>query len=202
MSLVKKHMQKEPNAHYPQHYLVPGDIGRMEEIKRVIKMIFPVNYSESFHANLFAENVMTYMMYDEKEKEYVGILSIRLFPLNSDYKPSPYDGMCEEVCANCISSNPDIEMIKKNYGYISFVGLLEKCRGKGLGKIMIEKAENICRLYGLSYISLHVQISNLNAINFYSRLNFKMIKYIKNYYYNIYPKDAFLLRKCLCSRPA
>lgn len=49
----------------------------------------------------------------------------------------------------------------------------------------------------ISYINLHVQITNKAALNFYLRHGFEQVKIVENYYTDIEPKDAYYLRKQL-----
>jgi ribosomal protein S18 acetylase RimI-like enzyme len=60
-----------------------------------------------------------------------------------------------------------------NYGFIYDIFVEEKSRGKGIGKLLLEKAEDYCRKKGYSRIALMVSTENDSAIRLYSRIGFK-----------------------------
>ena len=91
-------------------------------------------------------------------------------------------------------------LIGKLYGYIIFevnshnihimsLAIDSKYRKKGLGSDLIKFVKN---KYPNHSVTLNVLISNTNAINFYIKNNFKIAKYIKNYYTST-NEDAFLM---------
>jgi len=64
-------------------------------------------------------------------------------------------------------------MTGENYGFVYDIFVEEKSRGKGIGKILMEKAESYCRKNGYSRISLMVSTYNEPAIRLYTRMGFK-----------------------------
>jgi ribosomal protein S18 acetylase RimI-like enzyme len=68
------------------------------------------------------------------------------------------------------NSNP---MIGLTIGFIYDIFVEEKFRGKGIGKLLIEKAEDYCRKKGYSRIALGVSTTNDSAIRLYNRTGFK-----------------------------
>jgi len=64
-------------------------------------------------------------------------------------------------------------MTGENHGFIYDIFVEEKSRGKGIGKILMEKAESYCREKGYSRISLMVSTYNEPAIRLYTRMGFK-----------------------------
>lgn len=60
-----------------------------------------------------------------------------------------------------------------SFGFIYDIFVEEKSRGKGIGKLLLEKAENCCRKKGYSRIALMVSTANDSAIRLYSRTGFK-----------------------------
>jgi ribosomal protein S18 acetylase RimI-like enzyme len=59
------------------------------------------------------------------------------------------------------------------YGFIYDIFVEEKSRRKGIGKILLEKAESYCREKGYSKIALMVATINDPATKLYCRLGFK-----------------------------
>nr|CDJ86998.1 GCN5-related N-acetyltransferase domain containing protein [Haemonchus contortus] len=81
--------------------------------------------------------------------------------------------------------------------YIMSLGVhpLYRCRGIGaeLVNFAISKAISHC----VSVIRLHVQISNFNAIDFYSKRGFSIVETAHNYYHRCTPADAHVMHKLL-----
>lgn len=59
------------------------------------------------------------------------------------------------------------------FGYVYDVFVEEEFRGKGVGKLLLEKAEDYCRRKGHSRIALSVSATNDSAIKLYSRIGYK-----------------------------
>jgi ribosomal protein S18 acetylase RimI-like enzyme len=60
-----------------------------------------------------------------------------------------------------------------SYGFVYDIFVEEKSRGKGIGKMLMEKAESYCREKGFSRIALSVSAANDSAMRLYSRMGFK-----------------------------
>ena len=59
------------------------------------------------------------------------------------------------------------------HGYVYDVFVKEEFRGRGIGKMLLEKAESYCRKRGYSRILLMVSVSNQAAISLYDNIGFK-----------------------------
>jgi ribosomal protein S18 acetylase RimI-like enzyme len=57
--------------------------------------------------------------------------------------------------------------------YIYDIFVEEKFRGKGIGKLLLEKAEDYCRSKGFSRIALSVTANNDSAIKLYRRTGYR-----------------------------
>jgi ribosomal protein S18 acetylase RimI-like enzyme len=68
------------------------------------------------------------------------------------------------------NSNP---MIGLTIGFIYDIYVEEKFRGKGIGKLLMDKAEGYCRKRGYSRIALGVSTANDSAVRLYNRTGFK-----------------------------
>ena len=64
-------------------------------------------------------------------------------------------------------------MTEKKEGFIYDIFVKREFRGKGIGKILLEKAQSYCREKGYSRILLMVSVNNANAIGLYSKMGFK-----------------------------
>jgi len=60
-------------------------------------------------------------------------------------------------------------------GLITDLFLREKFRGRGTGRLMIERVEAHCRANGISTVELQVEIENTSAQSFYNKLGFSRL---------------------------
>ena len=98
--------------------------------------------------------------------------------------------ICEidDEIAGFITSNFRVTheaMIYKKKGYIAETVVSEKHRGKGIGKLLFEKAQEWFIEEDADHIELQVSIKNDNALNFWEKQGFSgmtwhMIKYLKS----------------------
>ena len=65
--------------------------------------------------------------------------------------------------------------------------VLDKYQNQGIGKLLFDEVEKI----SIGMLSLEVRVSNINAINFYSKRGFKKAFVRKGYYSN--GEDAILM---------
>ncbi|KAI5161992.1 N-alpha-acetyltransferase 50 [Nematocida ausubeli] len=180
-----ENLQNEP-------YIVPADPDKMDEIKAIILQIFPVVYNHDFYAKLFSKNTFLQLLCNSATHEIVGLFALRLSNSNTiDLSGSPHAAIPNCECSGMNKFEED------KFMYVILIGIIEKYQGHGYGKMLLKEIDSISVAYGIPHIFLHVQTSNLRAIEFYYKSGFKLAKLITNYYTNVYPKDAFLLRKCL-----
>lgn len=79
--------------------------------------------------------------------------------------------------------------------YIMTITVLEEYKRYGIGTQLLQELINIHReIKEIDFIYLHVQINNDLALSFYTKSKFENVKTIHNYYTDIEPKDAFLLK--------
>ncbi|TBU12512.1 putative N-acetyltransferase [Hamiltosporidium tvaerminnensis] len=80
--------------------------------------------------------------------------------------------------------------------YIMTFGIVNTFRRKGIGKICLEKLEKkLLNEFGIPIFRLHVQTSNSEALSFYKKNGYEVIKIEESYYRNILPKSAYFLEK-------
>jgi ribosomal protein S18 acetylase RimI-like enzyme len=58
--------------------------------------------------------------------------------------------------------------------WVNYLGVDPACRRKGLGRQMMDAVEKKVRPLGCPKINLQVRKDNLNAVNFYERIGYKM----------------------------
>ncbi|KAH9385232.1 N-alpha-acetyltransferase 50 [Nematocida major] len=176
-------------------YIIPGDPDRVEEIKAITQRIFPVSYQNDFYQKLFSKNTFVQLLCRSENNEIIGLFAARISdPHTMDIKNDLQQGGSK---CQCQEEDP---LLENRILYVILLGVSQEFRGAGHGKMLIREIESIAVAYGIKHVVLHVQTSNLPAIEFYYKLGFKLVKLITNYYKNVYPKDAFLLQKCLYSQ--
>jgi ribosomal protein S18 acetylase RimI-like enzyme len=77
------------------------------------------------------------------------------------------------------------------------ISVLDEYRRYGIGSLLLNEMIRIHRdVKEISYVNLHVQISNEVALRFYDKNKFERVKLIENYYtgVEVFPKDAYYLK--------
>lgn len=83
--------------------------------------------------------------------------------------------------------------------YIMTLAVLAAYRGRSVGTQLLRSVLKYCRsMHQLKEVRLHVQVSNVDAIRFYtSKFGFTQGELVENYYKRINPPHCFLLFKIL-----
>jgi dTDP-4-amino-4,6-dideoxy-D-galactose acyltransferase len=66
---------------------------------------------------------------------------------------------------------------KNNSGEIVLIGIRKDCRGEGFGLSLVEKAIKWFITQSINHVSVRTQLKNLNAMNFYVKLGFRIEGY-------------------------
>ncbi|WP_297669288.1 ribosomal protein S18-alanine N-acetyltransferase [Thomasclavelia sp.] len=77
---------------------------------------------------------------------------------------------------------------------ITTIGIRKMYQGKGYGKLLMDKCEEITKMQEYPNINLEVRVSNEKAINLYKKCGFKIVATRKNYYQDNH-EDAYLMIK-------
>jgi len=122
-----------------------------------------------------------------REEDLEGIEKIEKssFPKTSIWK--------KDLLSKKRSNFPDFfiiaEINKKIVGYIfgtpgeiESIAVAKKWRRKKIGTALLKKLITSFKKRGVKKITLHVRESNLSAISFYLKNNFKIVKKVENYY--------------------
>ncbi len=72
--------------------------------------------------------------------------------------------------------------VKEKWSYISDIYILPEYRRKGIGKALINYLEEILRKNGINKIRLLVWGENIPALEFYKKLDFKIVGYLLEKY--------------------
>lgn len=84
---------------------------------------------------------------------------------------------------------------KKKTARIYSLAIKPSFRKMGFGAALVRKAENLAREKSCKKIVLEVRISNIKAINLYTKLGYTIFGYRKNYYED--GEDAYRMEKVL-----
>ena len=76
------------------------------------------------------------------------------------------------------------------YGILNLF-VLEKYRGQGIGKKLVDEVINVCNKENINTLTLEVRVSNSYAIKMYEDIGFKLGTVRKKYYEN--NEDALLM---------
>jgi ribosomal protein S18 acetylase RimI-like enzyme len=108
----------------------------------------------------------------------------------------------EPRCVN-VEDHEDNEPTKGERLYIMTLAVMAAYRGRGVGSQLLRSVLRYCyESLSVKEVSLHVQISNVDAIRFYTeRFGFSQGELVENYYKRIKPPHCFLLYKILDQRP-
>jgi ribosomal protein S18 acetylase RimI-like enzyme len=94
-------------------------------------------------------------------------------PKKWDFSFAVFDG--DNLAGFCIASNKIMDAY-----YIHLIFIAPSQRGKNLGKKMIEHATDISKKAGISKIELRCPETNVEAVDFYTRVGFKEIAKLKD----------------------
>lgn len=128
--------------------------------------------------------------YDLDDIELCGSKSLPIFYSQSDLKFLLYDK--NYIIYKAVIDNKFcgffVGQISDNRLHIMSFAVNPEFRRLKVGTNLINKIKDIYKNY---YITLNVQQTNKDAINFYLKNNFVHIGELKNYYSNLENKDAF-----------
>jgi len=85
--------------------------------------------------------------------------------------------------------------IESGEAYLMTIGIFQENRGQGIGSLVLREIEGTIEDDSIREIKLHVHISNLRAQEFYMKNRYYIKETISEYYYEIYPRDAYLMVK-------
>lgn len=76
-------------------------------------------------------------------------------------------------------------------GHILNVAVNPDCRGKGVGRLLVQRVLDDCCVSGAAFVSLEVRVSNVAAITLYRQMGFAEVGRRKRYYEN--GEDALMM---------
>ncbi len=161
---------------------------------------FPVQYQDKYYKDVSETKSDGLCKFAYWNGFVVGAACARIEPLNAN-KGSGESGDNDENKSDNISEEKDGD----KRIYIMTLGVLAAYRGRTIGAQLIqsildyyEKNKNSPELKDVKEISLHVQISNDDALKFYiEKFGFEKGEVVENYYKRIDPPHCYKLFKTL-----
>ncbi|PAV59367.1 hypothetical protein WR25_21410 [Diploscapter pachys] len=167
------------------HGSVVGDIGvhsmegcsyGLEDLRPVVEAnvrqlqifnmaLFPVPYDAKFYSKCI-NNELTRLIFDKSGRKLLGA-----------------------VCA--ITEFKEYRVV----AYIRAIGVDPLERERGIGTLLLQYIEKRAHQLSLGSVQLHVQVSNEDAISFYLKRGYRVVKEVKDYYRRIIPPHAYLMEK-------
>lgn len=150
-----------------------------------------------------------YVFHRCEEKDLPSVIQINLNSLPEHYSDYFFHSILKElpeafIVAEISNDIIGYVMCKIEYGFSNFrklgfvkkghvvsLAVLEKDRGKGVGKVLMEEAVNGIVARKSDEIYLEVRTSNNAAIKMYERLNFIIKTRLRSYYRD--GEDAYLM---------
>lgn len=166
-----------------------------------------MSYNEKFYQDVVERNDIGLNKYAYWNGFVVGAVCTRLEPLDTACNGIDHGNESHSNHSNHIiitsSSNGSTNGGKGKYRlYIMTLGVLAAYRGRGIGTQLIQSvldhvAEHNQQPHNqIDQVALHVQISNQDAIRFYTtRFGFVQGEMVENYYRRIEPPHCYLLYK-------
>ena len=140
------------------------DKNNIEQMRQLNNLSLPVRYQSGFYARIL--NKMRHGMFAFYNDFIVGAISWK------------YDLIENQRAV-----------------YIMTITVLEEYKRYGIGSQLLQELINIHKpILEIDFIYLHVQINNELALQFYTKSNFENVKIIENYYTDIEPRNAYLLK--------
>ena len=166
-------------------------IDNVEQLRKVNLSCFPVQYQETYYKDVVERKNEGLCKFAYWNGFVVGAACARV----ETYK-------LEETAAG--GGETETKPIERQRLYIMTLGVLAAYRGRSIGTQLIQSILDYYEenkdgeLINVDEISLHVQISNDDAMNFYkTRFGFEQGEMVENYYKRIDPPHCYLLYKKL-----
>lgn len=147
-------------------------MAREEDILSVMtinRICLPENYTYSFFYSIFKSNPEGFLV-AEVDGKIAGYVMSRV-----EWGSSKID-----------------TLRLRRLGHIVSIAVLPEYRRRGIGRALMREVLNaLRRVYGCDEVYLEVRVTNIQAINLYHSLGFKVVKVAKSYYVD--GEDAYVM---------
>lgn len=173
------------------------------QLRKINTASFPVAYSESFYQDVLKRNNENLNKFVYCNGFVVGALCARIesppYPVgNTDSSSTTTKRQSARP-----KEEPKEDSPKRQRLYIMTLAVLAAYRGRGIGSSLVQGILDYAASNPLiEEIALHVQISNDDALRFYTRrFDFVQGPMVENYYRRIDPPHCYLLYKRISHEP-
>jgi len=174
----------------------------VEQLRKVNLACFPVNYQDSYYKDVSESKGDGLCKFAYWNGFVVGAACARIEPFNKDDKNKNDKSNDDDDDGHVDNRNNDS---KETRIYIMTLGVFAAYRGRSIGTQLIQSVLDHFEshmmddeLKDVVEVSLHVQISNDDAIKFYTeKFGFEKGEIIENYYRRIDPPHCYKLYKKL-----
>ena len=101
--------------------------------------------------------------------------------------------VAQESCENIIGYTGIYFVCRESYMYN--IAVKKRFQQLGIGTKLIKCLKNFCIEKCMEFLSLEVRESNISAIKFYEKMNFKIMGLRKNFY-SLPKEDALIMTTC------
>ncbi|CAB9501520.1 alpha-acetyltransferase 50 [Seminavis robusta] len=173
----------------------------VEQLRKVNTVSFPVTYNEGFYQDVVKRNNEHLNKFAYYNGFVVGAVCTRIEPIKAGDNHAPPTAVDVEA-----------PLTGQHRLYIMTLAVLAAYRGRGIGAQLIQSVLDYCDAINdgtasteknvvpkrIDEIALHVQISNEDAIRFYThKFGFEKGDMVENYYRRIDPPHCYILSKKL-----
>ena len=169
----------------------PLSESHIEEIKKLHKEWFPIDYDLNYFKQIFTNKYDTYFTVGafyviDNIEIILGMALCEYREVGNYFINHTSPDAVKEICRN-IDFNEEVSSYLKcqsyNCVYIMTIGVLDEYRQLHIGTNLIEKIYEIA-LWDNLCVGIYLDVVEYNkcAINFYEKIGFKNVARIKNYY--------------------
>jgi ribosomal protein S18 acetylase RimI-like enzyme len=149
------------------------------KLKKLNAASFPIQYPETFYKQIIHQNDVKLSKLAYWRSSLVGAICT--------FIPEKEVGDGEKDCVT-----PSANLC------IMTLAVYAPYRGKGIGSRLLQTVLDCCPQKCISTVTLHVHVSNHDAIRFYTdRFGFETVALVRNYYRRLLPPDCYRLCKKL-----
>jgi len=155
-------MQNRKPLPFSQLVIRPLLVQDVQKLQLFQSILFPVYYDQAFYDKLFHERCVTILVFTPNEEELIGVATSKIKESTSWW---------------------DLFFPIKREGYIMTFGVSPSFRQRGLGTFILRKMIEILQEHGCNVVTLHVQLINKAAVEFYKKNNFVVAEDLPGHYY-------------------
>jgi N-alpha-acetyltransferase 50 len=177
-----------------------GDVtpANVEQLRMINVSTLPVRYSDKFYLDLLEKGNKDYLKFACWNGFNVGAVCARIEPFLVD---TPGGGSAAPQAVAVPTEVAEDDSRRKLY--IMTINVLPAYRRQGVASLLLDSILKTATLDPtIAEVYLHVQISNDEALQFYTSRGFSNEGIIENYYKRIEPPHGYILRKRIDRSPA